>query len=145
MYLFGKITVKPQLPDRISELSTIANNLWWSWNSYALRLYDYIDSSVDLGSNVGIYDEDEAWLSKLTLDYYLSLLGYDKNDPTAYEKVVSQTLLYDEINPADIEGGGRVIVALKDDKFEIPEDADGGFVYIGLDKNFEVVTDYIIK
>ena len=46
MYLFGKITVKPQLPDRISELSTIANNLWWSWNSYALRLYDYIDSNL---------------------------------------------------------------------------------------------------
>ena len=46
MYLFGKITVKPQLPKRIAELSTIANNLWWSWNSYALRLYDYIDSNL---------------------------------------------------------------------------------------------------
>ncbi|MBQ6860093.1 MAG: alpha-glucan family phosphorylase [Clostridia bacterium] len=46
MYLFGKITVKPQLPDRISELSTIANNLWWSWNTYALQLYDYIDSNL---------------------------------------------------------------------------------------------------
>ena len=46
MYLFGKITVTPQLPDRISELSNLANNLWWSWNSYALRLYDYIDSKL---------------------------------------------------------------------------------------------------
>ncbi|MBR3888866.1 MAG: alpha-glucan family phosphorylase [Clostridia bacterium] len=46
MYLFGKITVKPQLPERISELSTIANNLWWSWNTYALQLYDYIDSNL---------------------------------------------------------------------------------------------------
>ncbi|MBQ9280190.1 MAG: alpha-glucan family phosphorylase [Clostridia bacterium] len=46
MYLFGKITVKPQLPERISELYHIANNLWWSWNSYALRLYDYIDSNL---------------------------------------------------------------------------------------------------
>lgn len=43
MYLFGKITVKPQLPERISYLSNIANNLWWSWNTNALRLYDYID------------------------------------------------------------------------------------------------------
>ena len=43
MYLFGKITVKPQLPERISYLSDIANNLWWSWNTTALRLYDYID------------------------------------------------------------------------------------------------------
>ncbi len=46
MYLFGKITVTPQLPERISELSKLANNLWWSWNSYALRLYDYIDSDL---------------------------------------------------------------------------------------------------
>ena len=46
MYLFGKITVKPQLPERISELNNIANNMWWSWNSYSLRLYDYIDSNL---------------------------------------------------------------------------------------------------
>lgn len=46
MYLFGKITVKPHLPDRISELYNIANNLWWSWNSYALRLYEYIDLNL---------------------------------------------------------------------------------------------------
>ena len=46
MYLFGKITVKPQLPERISELSNLATNLWWSWNSYSLRLYDYIDSNL---------------------------------------------------------------------------------------------------
>lgn len=46
MYLFGKITVKPQLPERISYLSNIANNLWWSWNTSALRLYDYIDPTL---------------------------------------------------------------------------------------------------
>lgn len=46
MYLFGKITVKPQLPERISKLHEIAHNFWWSWNSYALRLYDYIDSTL---------------------------------------------------------------------------------------------------
>lgn len=50
-----------------------------------------------------------------------------------------------KINPADIEGGGRVIVALKNGKFEIPQDADYGFVYVGLDDNFEVITDYIIQ
>lgn len=46
MYLFGKINVMPQLPDRISGLSALSSNLWWSWNSYALRLYDYIDSNL---------------------------------------------------------------------------------------------------
>ena len=43
MYLFGKINVTPQLPERISGLSKLSTNLWWSWNSYALRLYEYID------------------------------------------------------------------------------------------------------
>ena len=46
MYLFGKINVMPQLPERISGLSALSSNLWWSWNSYALRLYDYIDSDL---------------------------------------------------------------------------------------------------
>ena len=46
MYLFGKINVKPQLPERIEGLYKLATNLWWSWNSYALRLYDYIDSNL---------------------------------------------------------------------------------------------------
>ncbi|MBO5141948.1 MAG: alpha-glucan family phosphorylase [Clostridia bacterium] len=46
MYLFGKISVKPQLPERIEGLYELATNLWWSWNSYALRLYDYIDSDL---------------------------------------------------------------------------------------------------
>lgn len=46
MYLFGKINVRPQLPERIAGLSALSSNLWWSWNSYALRLYDYIDSEL---------------------------------------------------------------------------------------------------
>ena len=46
MYVFGKINVKPQLPERIAGLYDLANNLWWSWNSYALRLYDYINSDL---------------------------------------------------------------------------------------------------
>ncbi len=46
MYVFGKINVKPQLPKRIEGLYDLAHNLWWSWNSYALRLYDYINSNL---------------------------------------------------------------------------------------------------
>ena len=46
MYVFGKINVKPQLPKRIEGLYDLANNIWWSWNSYALRLYDYINSDL---------------------------------------------------------------------------------------------------
>ena len=50
MYVFNKITVTPQLPERIKGLSTIANNLWWSWNTEFLRLFKEID--IDLWERV---------------------------------------------------------------------------------------------
>ncbi len=114
-------------------------------NAVSPSVYDNINNSVEFGNIAKISDKNEEWLSKLTLNFYLSLLKLDENDPEAYEKVKSQTLLYDEINPADIEGGGRVIVALKDGEFEIPSDADDGFVYVGLDNNFEVITEFIVQ
>ena len=46
MYIFNRITVNPQLPERISKLSTIANNLWWSWNTEFLKLFKKIDSDL---------------------------------------------------------------------------------------------------
>ena len=46
MYLFNKITVNPQLPERIKDLSKIANNVWWAWNTDFLKLFKTID--VDL-------------------------------------------------------------------------------------------------
>ena len=50
MYVFNRITVTPELPKRISELSKIANNLWWSWNTDFLKLFKMID--VDLWERV---------------------------------------------------------------------------------------------
>lgn len=46
MYVFNRITVNPQLPKRINKLSTIANNLWWSWNTEFLRLFQRIDMDL---------------------------------------------------------------------------------------------------
>ena len=46
MYLFNRITVNPQLPKRIEKLSKIANNLWWSWNTEFLRLFQKIDKDL---------------------------------------------------------------------------------------------------
>ena len=46
MYVFNKITVNPQLPDRIKDLSKIANNVWWAWNTDFLKLFKTID--IDL-------------------------------------------------------------------------------------------------
>lgn len=50
MYVFNKITVTPQLPERIKGLLEIANNLWWSWNTEFLRLFKEID--IDLWERV---------------------------------------------------------------------------------------------
>ena len=46
MYIFNKVKVNPQLPKQIGELGTIANNLWWSWNTEFLRLFKIIDRDL---------------------------------------------------------------------------------------------------
>ncbi len=51
MYVFNRITVNPQLPKRIEKLSKIANNLWWSWNTEFLRLFQKIDGDLWENSN----------------------------------------------------------------------------------------------
>ena len=51
MYVFNRITVNPQLPKRIEKLSIIANNLWWSWNTEFLRLFQRIDGDLWENSN----------------------------------------------------------------------------------------------
>ena len=51
MYIFNKIIVNPQLPKRIGDLSKIANNLWWSWNTEFLKLFKKID--IDLWESCG--------------------------------------------------------------------------------------------
>ena len=45
-YVFNKITVRPQLPKRISKLYDISYNLWWSWNTEFLRLFKKIDMDL---------------------------------------------------------------------------------------------------
>ena len=46
MYIFNRVTVVPQLPQRINKLSEISNNLWWSWNTEYLRLLEEIDRDL---------------------------------------------------------------------------------------------------
>lgn len=104
-----------------------------------------IDSVIDYPDSLQFATEQDEWMSKLALDFHLSVLTQSAGSPDAYSNVDPSTLLYDEINPADIEGGGRVIVAVKDGVYDIPADADSGLVYIGLDANFQPVTDFIVK
>ena len=83
MYVFNKITVKPQLPKTINRLDEIANNLWWSWNSEYLRLLKKIDK--DLWENV---DKNPVKFLKRVSQEQLERVSKDSNFVKEYEKVL---------------------------------------------------------
>jgi len=113
-------------------------------NSVPQDVYEAVDTCVPYPP-VGLVfrNQNERWLSKLTLQFYLELLHLDANDPAAFGAVIPEYLLYNEINPATLEAGGRIIVALSGNSYQIPADADTGLIYIGLNKDFEPVTDLV--
>jgi glycogen phosphorylase len=51
--VFGRMTVFPTMPSRISRLYELAYNLWWSWHPEALALYRELDPDLweDAGHN----------------------------------------------------------------------------------------------
>ncbi len=46
MKVFGRMTVFPIMPSRISRLYELAYNLWWSWHPEALALYRELDPDL---------------------------------------------------------------------------------------------------
>ena len=79
-------------------------------------------------------------LSKLTLDFYIESLKPDLSNLYGLEDQMRGAMLYTEIAPVEIEGGGRILVATQNGSYQIPADADPCLVYIGLDSNFNVVS-----
>ena len=53
MKVFGRVTVFPIMPARISRLYELAYNLWWSWHPEARALYRKLDPSLweEVGHN----------------------------------------------------------------------------------------------
>ena len=82
MYIFNKITVNPQLPKKIENLSKISNNLWWSWNTEFLKLFKEID--IDLWESCGknpvkfLKQVDQEKLEKIAEDSDF-IREYNKN------------------------------------------------------------------
>ncbi len=103
-----------------------------------------ISSLIEYPDEVEFESDSEEWMSKLVLDFYLTMLSEDSNID-AFENIDREYILYDDRDGTNIEGGGRIIVAVKDGEFEIPSDADSGLIYVGLDKDFEVITGYIYQ
>ena len=83
MYVFNKITVTPQLPERIKDLSKIANNLWWSWNSEFLRLFKQMD--IDLWERV---EKNPVKFLKLISQEKLNDILQDNNFLKQYDELV---------------------------------------------------------
>ena len=54
-------------------------------------------------------------------------------------------MLYTEVSPVEIEGGGRILVATQNGSYQIPADADPCLVYVGLDANFNVVSMFSVE
>ena len=115
------------------------------YNSVKSSYSKKIDSVISYPSSVKFDTKEQEWMSKMTLDYYISLMKFDTSDPDCYKKIKSTDLLYSEVNSADIEGGGRIVFATKDGRFSIPADADKNLVYIGFDKDMNQITKPICK
>ena len=111
------------------------------YNAMPKEVIESIDAKYDITGD-SMMDKKELWLSKLVLDFYLAILN---SSDVASGKLDARTLLYDEINPARIYGGGRVLVAVKDESYNIPKDAGEGLVYVGLDGNFQALTSALCK
>ncbi len=114
-------------------------------SSVPQQVYTAVDEAVPYPASLYFATPEEAWMSKLTLCFYLELMGRDGTDPAAFQQVDTRDLLYNEVNPANIEGGGRIIIALSGGEYVIPADADDGLIYVGLNEDFQVATPLICK
>jgi len=87
------------------------------------------------------YDE---WMSKATLDFHLGVLTKEAGEPDDIDDVKMEYLVYGYGTETSIEGGGRIIIATSNGTYKIPADADKGLVYVGLDKNYNIVTAPVV-
>jgi len=83
MYIFNRVTIVPQLPQRISKLSEIANNLWWSWNTEFLRLF--LEMDMNLWDKV---ERNPIKFLKLVSQEKLLNASEDQNFLKKYDKIV---------------------------------------------------------
>ena len=91
MYVFNKITVTPQLPERINKLSEIAGNLWWAWNTDFLKLFKIIDG--DLWETVG---KNPVKFLKLVSQERLEKVAENPEFLKEYDKIAND--FYDYMN-----------------------------------------------
>ena len=108
--------------------------------------YQEIDKSYDYPDQVSraFTSPAEEWMSKLTLCFYMESLSGKLAKLEEYEDALRSCCLYSELDPQQIEGGGRMLVQSNDGDFEVPENADSGLLYIGLDADFHPIEGKMI-
>ncbi len=102
-----------------------------------------VDDFIDYDNRIEFDCESDEWMSKLTLSFYLSMFSKD-SDIDVFKNIKHNRILFDDIDGSTIEGGGRIIVSV-DEKFEIPDDSENGLIYVGLDKDFNVISDFVLR
>lgn len=112
------------------------------------KINDSLTYSEEISSNFN--SESEEFVSKLAFNFYIETLSENLGKLDDFKKEyngidVRDYMIYDEVAPVDIEGGGRIVVATLDGSYVVPEDAAPELLYVGLDANFNVVTDVIFR
>lgn len=108
------------------------------------EFYEAIDSTYVYPASIsaGFANKYDEWMSKMALDFYIETLSPELANLTEYTDQVHSLMLYSEINPVEIEGGGRIVIATQNSTYQIPADADPNLIYVGLDANFNPVDIY---
>ncbi|MDO4615963.1 MAG: hypothetical protein Q4B03_00720 [Lachnospiraceae bacterium] len=108
------------------------------------EFYDRIDQSYGFSESVSadFANASEEWFSKMTLDFYLNTVKGDFANLGEDKANYNLLMQYREINPLDIEGGGKIIITPKNNQYAIPSDADENLIYIGLNEQYEPVAFY---
>jgi len=81
----GRITVPTVIPERLSRLTEIANNLWWTWNCEAVEMFRLADA--DLWESTG--GNPVSFLKKIG-SKRLEQLADDKNFLDTYDDVAAK-------------------------------------------------------
>lgn len=153
VYYFSEYLAKNGGSNVYSKLHKYWREKYTSSTDDAEGLYNSVDASyakkidgvVTYPSSISFKTKSQEWMSKMTLDYYLSTMKYDTSDPAAFKAIKQESILYDDVDAAKIEGGGRIVFATKNGSFTIPSDADKNLVYVGFDKTMKQVTKPIVK
>ena len=121
----------------VTEAEALANTLNQEYAEKIQKKYTYPES---ISRKIG--NSDDELMSKMALDFFIETLSIDPANMEE-EDFLHYLMLYSRLSPVEIEGGGKIIVAVEGDSFTIPEDSDEELLYLGLDENFKVITDPI--